>query len=190
MSWQIRPSSVSQQLEAILEKREQLRSREGIGTSGSQFDRQRDSVQAPADLGHDLDVGFVQFKTLMSGGRSLDEELDRRELNCLGNGEGFPLQRCGKGTEAPDGFAIYAERFSAGGGPIDLATSKQTSNEGEGAKILTEAEIRRRECENIFVVLQKTGWKIKGADGAAQLLGVKPTTLISRIKRMGIVRPG
>jgi transcriptional regulator with GAF, ATPase, and Fis domain len=75
------------------------------------------------------------------------------------------------------------------GASIDLAAVKQTSNEREEAKFLTEAEIRRRECENIFVVLQKTGWKIKGADGAARLLGVKPTTLISRIKRMGLVRP-
>jgi DNA-binding NtrC family response regulator len=75
------------------------------------------------------------------------------------------------------------------GASIDLAVLKQTSNEREEAKFLTEAEIRRRECENIFVVLQRTGWKIKGADGAARLLGVKPTTLISRIKRMGLVRP-
>ena len=75
------------------------------------------------------------------------------------------------------------------GASIDLAGLKQTNNEREEAEILTEAEIRRRECENIFVVLQKTGWKIKGADGAARLLGVKPTTLISRIKRMGLARP-
>jgi transcriptional regulator of aromatic amino acid metabolism len=75
------------------------------------------------------------------------------------------------------------------GASVDLFASKQASNEQEGTKILTEAEIRRRECENILVVLQKTGWKIKGGDGAARLLGVKPTTLISRIKRMGLVRP-
>jgi transcriptional regulator with GAF, ATPase, and Fis domain len=75
------------------------------------------------------------------------------------------------------------------GASIDLAALRQTSNEREEAEILTEAEIRRRECENIFVALQKTGWKIKGADGAARLLEVKPTTLISRIKRMGLVRP-
>jgi transcriptional regulator with GAF, ATPase, and Fis domain len=75
------------------------------------------------------------------------------------------------------------------GASIELAAINRTSNEREEAEILTEAEIRRRECENIFVVLQKTGWKIKGADGAARLLGVKPTTLISRIKRMGLVRP-
>jgi transcriptional regulator with GAF, ATPase, and Fis domain len=75
------------------------------------------------------------------------------------------------------------------GNLIDLAALEQTSTEREEAKFLTEAEIRRSECENIFVVLQKTGWKIKGGDGAARLLGMKPTTLISRIKRMGLVRP-
>jgi len=75
------------------------------------------------------------------------------------------------------------------GASINLTGLKQTSSELDEAEILTEAEIRRRECENLFVVLQKTGWKIKGTDGAARLLGVKPTTLISRIKRMGLVRP-
>jgi transcriptional regulator with GAF, ATPase, and Fis domain len=75
------------------------------------------------------------------------------------------------------------------GASIDLAALKQTSNEREEAEYISEADIRRRECENLFVILQKTGWKIKGADGAARLLGVKPTTLISRIKRMGLVRP-
>jgi DNA-binding NtrC family response regulator len=54
---------------------------------------------------------------------------------------------------------------------------------------LTEAEMRRRERENIFAVLQKASWKIKGIDGAAELLGVKPTTLSSRIEKMGLRRP-
>lgn len=53
---------------------------------------------------------------------------------------------------------------------------------------LTEPEIERRIRENLCVVLQKTDWKIKGPDGAAELLGVKPTTLISRIKKMGLRR--
>lgn len=54
---------------------------------------------------------------------------------------------------------------------------------------LTEIEMRRRERDNLFFVLQKTGWKIKGANGAAELLGIKPTTLLSRIKTMGLARP-
>ena len=58
----------------------------------------------------------------------------------------------------------------------------------EEPEFLTEPEIQRRERENLHIVLNKTGWKIKGANGAAELLGVKPTTLISRIKKMGLKR--
>jgi transcriptional regulator with GAF, ATPase, and Fis domain len=58
-----------------------------------------------------------------------------------------------------------------------------------GGELLTEAELQRREHENLIATLEKTGWKIKGADGAAELLGVKPTTLLSRMKRRGIERP-
>jgi FixJ family two-component response regulator len=39
------------------------------------------------------------------------------------------------------------------------------------SEILTEKEIRRRERENLFAVLQKIGWKIKAADGTAELFG-------------------
>jgi len=54
---------------------------------------------------------------------------------------------------------------------------------------LTEAELRRREGENLIAVLEQARWKIKGPDGAAELLGVKPTTLLSRMKKMGLQRP-
>jgi DNA-binding NtrC family response regulator len=58
-----------------------------------------------------------------------------------------------------------------------------------GAGHLTEAEMRQWKRQNLLVVLQKTGWKIKGIDGAAELLGVKPTTLISQIQRLGLRKP-
>ena len=54
----------------------------------------------------------------------------------------------------------------------------------------TEAEIRRLERENILAILRKTGWKIKGVDGAAEFLGIKPTTLVSRMEKLGLKRPG
>ena len=57
-------------------------------------------------------------------------------------------------------------------------------------EFLTDSEMQRLERENLFAVLEKTGWKIKGIDGAAELLGVKSTTLISRIGKMGLKRPG
>lgn len=50
------------------------------------------------------------------------------------------------------------------------------------------AEMRRHERENIFIVLQ-TGWKIKGVAGAAKLLRVRPTTLMSRIGKVALKRP-
>jgi transcriptional regulator with GAF, ATPase, and Fis domain len=56
-------------------------------------------------------------------------------------------------------------------------------------EFLTEAELQRRERENMLVILEKAHWKIKGADGAAELLGVKPATLKARIKKMGLKRP-
>jgi len=66
---------------------------------------------------------------------------------------------------------------------------KSRDDEDAKREFLTEVEMQQRERENLLMVLEKTGWKIKGADGAAELLGIKPTTLLSRIKTMGLKRP-
>jgi DNA-binding NtrC family response regulator len=70
----------------------------------------------------------------------------------------------------------------------DLDRLVPDDRDGIEQEFLTDAEMRRRERENLFAVLRKTGWKIKGVDGAAELLGIKPTTLISRIEKMGLKR--
>jgi transcriptional regulator with GAF, ATPase, and Fis domain len=71
------------------------------------------------------------------------------------------------------------------------APSRFTRREADGPEpaFFTEPELQRRERENLLVVLQKSDWKIKGAEGAAELLGVKPTTLLTRMKKMGLKRP-
>ncbi|OGV67948.1 MAG: hydrogenase [Lentisphaerae bacterium RIFOXYC12_FULL_60_16] len=53
----------------------------------------------------------------------------------------------------------------------------------------TEAELQRRERDNLWLVLQSANWKIKGPDGAAERLGVKPTTLLSRMGKWGLKKP-
>jgi DNA-binding NtrC family response regulator len=73
--------------------------------------------------------------------------------------------------------------------PAELNSQKLAVSDDSNAGYLTEAEIRRRERENISIVLQKTGWRIKGIGGAAELLGVSPTTLFARIEKMGFRRP-
>jgi DNA-binding NtrC family response regulator len=45
------------------------------------------------------------------------------------------------------------------------------------------------ESEYFRHVLQATGWRIRGKRGAAEILGVKPTTLEARMKKLGIGRP-
>ncbi len=46
------------------------------------------------------------------------------------------------------------------------------------------------ERAHILATLEQTGWKVSGAGGAAHALGLKPTTLESRMKKLGIRRPG
>jgi len=45
------------------------------------------------------------------------------------------------------------------------------------------------ESDYFRTVLQKTHWRIRGQGGAAELLGLKPTTLEARLKKLGIRRP-
>jgi DNA-binding NtrC family response regulator len=56
-------------------------------------------------------------------------------------------------------------------------------------ELLTEAELQRRERDNLLLALERANWKIKGPNGAAELLGVKPTTLLSRMNKWGIKKP-
>jgi len=41
---------------------------------------------------------------------------------------------------------------------------------------------------HILATLERTGWRVSGKRGAAELLGVKPTTLHARMKKLGIRR--
>jgi transcriptional regulator with GAF, ATPase, and Fis domain len=86
----------------------------------------------------------------------------------------------------------------AGGLHLDL--SSETGGGGEalrpvwrqaaaGGEIFTESEMRRRMRANLVAALRSTGWQIYGERGAAKLLGIKPTTLASRMKKYGIKKP-
>jgi PAS domain S-box-containing protein len=70
---------------------------------------------------------------------------------------------------------------------LPLASAVTGTPETEGW--LTEAELRKREKNNMITVLEKTGWRISGAGGAAELLGLKPSTLAYRMKIFGVFKP-
>ena len=58
----------------------------------------------------------------------------------------------------------------------------------DAKRVRTAKELEDLERENIVAALEASDWKIAGANGAATLLGIKPTTLSSRIKALGIER--
>ena len=52
-------------------------------------------------------------------------------------------------------------------------------------EIQTLSELER---EHIIKVLDLTSWRVSGSGGAAEKLGLKPTTLEARMKKLGIRR--
>lgn len=72
---------------------------------------------------------------------------------------------------------------------LDLPTQKERPNPSRSEPpSLTRSEFRELERENIKAALKKSGGKIYGRDGAAEILGMNPTTLASRITVLGIQR--
>ena len=56
----------------------------------------------------------------------------------------------------------------------------------ETTSFLTREDWKRKERESIAAALKQSGGKVFGQGGAAELLNMKPTTLASRIKALGV----
>lgn len=54
---------------------------------------------------------------------------------------------------------------------------------------ITDAEMREQEKSNLIAALRHANWRVWGNDGAASLLGIKPSTLSYRMKALGIAKP-
>jgi transcriptional regulator with GAF, ATPase, and Fis domain len=76
----------------------------------------------------------------------------------------------------------------AAGGP-GVQPRPASSGNPSSRDLLSYAALEELERENLLEALRRTNWKVSGTGGAAELLGVKATTLASRIKAMGIRRP-
>ena len=64
---------------------------------------------------------------------------------------------------------------------LDVPKIAQSCAEQSG----TLEEVEKR---HIIEALKTTGWRVSGKDGAAEILGINPKTLESRIQRLGIQR--
>jgi transcriptional regulator with GAF, ATPase, and Fis domain len=75
------------------------------------------------------------------------------------------------------------------GVPAAMASLGPSSCTDTGDPILTEREWRDRERANLLNALRRTEGRIYGPGGAAELLGLKPTTLTSRLRALKIDIP-
>ncbi|MBN1676363.1 MAG: transporter substrate-binding domain-containing protein [Kiritimatiellae bacterium] len=66
---------------------------------------------------------------------------------------------------------------------------KITPPEKEPWPLPGEASLAGVQRRHILSVLEQTGWRIRGDGGAAEILAINPTTLESRMKKLGIERP-
>jgi GAF domain-containing protein len=73
-----------------------------------------------------------------------------------------------------------------------LAAARARGTRGGGAAarsgVRTDAAFRELERENLRCALERSGGRIYGPGGAAEFLGIPPTTLASRIRSLGVQR--
>ncbi len=79
---------------------------------------------------------------------------------------------------------------------LDLSMPGLATDSGPGAAansgdegILTEKAMKEFQKANIVRALRQADWRVSGKGGAAELLGVRPTTLADRIRSYKIRRP-
>ncbi len=56
-------------------------------------------------------------------------------------------------------------------------------------EVLTETDMREFQKSNTIRALNRANWKVSGKGGAAELLGVRPTTLADRVRTLRIKKP-
>jgi transcriptional regulator with GAF, ATPase, and Fis domain len=74
------------------------------------------------------------------------------------------------------------------------ATLQSSTNAGVQAPskhgdLMTEDQMRDLQKQNLRKALEQSNWRVSGKEGAAALLGIRPTTLSDRIKSFGLKKP-
>lgn len=83
----------------------------------------------------------------------------------------------GSWLELPEHWAVSIRRFS-GAAPAEVG---RPFNPAPGERTLEE-----HQRSHILHVMQQTGWRVEGPKGAAKILGLNPSTLRSRLLKLGI----
>lgn len=72
------------------------------------------------------------------------------------------------------------------GDSLLVEAPRGSTRKAPGTTVMTLEECQRK---HVTEVLESAGWRIRGKNGAAELLGTKASTLESKMAKLGIVRP-
>lgn len=100
--------------------------------------------------------------------RELQNVIERSVILSQGHPLEFDLPRAASVERIDTNTPISAIRFDA------------------NKEVISETEMRQWERNNLLAALHLSHWRIYGPRGAAERLGIKPTTLVSRIKKLGL----
>jgi transcriptional regulator with GAF, ATPase, and Fis domain len=67
---------------------------------------------------------------------------------------------------------------------VDPTVRADTGNE-----ILTDKQLQALQKKNLIAALKQADWRVSGQGGAAEILGVRPTTLADRMRKFGVRKP-
>ena len=71
---------------------------------------------------------------------------------------------------------------------LSLPSTKAASGEAPAvvtdSQVLTEAEVKALQKRNMVAALKQANWRVSGKNGAAELLGIRPTTLAIVLRRL------
>ncbi|MDQ1303395.1 MAG: formate hydrogenlyase transcriptional activator, partial [Pseudomonadota bacterium] len=73
--------------------------------------------------------------------------------------------------------------------PVIDETAAGAAQPPPAVTFLTEAQMREQQRANLIAALRAANWKISGKNGAADRLGMRPTTLTDRMRTLQIKRP-
>jgi PAS domain S-box-containing protein len=110
--------------------------------------------------------------------RELENVLERAVI--LSNGPTLEID--------PEVFASATAARAANAAPPTPSASESEESAAAGARAPLES-LEANTRNHILTVLDRSGWVIDGARGAAKILDLHPNTLRSRMKKLGIVRP-
>ncbi|HSG66749.1 MAG TPA: sigma 54-interacting transcriptional regulator, partial [Gammaproteobacteria bacterium] len=72
---------------------------------------------------------------------------------------------------------------------LQPGVARDARTEDSAPGIMTEKELLALQRDNVLAALRLSDWRVSGPNGAARLLGLKPTTLNDRIRKFGLKKP-